>query len=102
MRELNRTYRGKDRTTDVLSFEAGIPVDPGESGKILGDIVINIARADEQARARNVGLYKEIDRLLVHGALHLIGYDHEVSPKEAQRMRRKERKILHALETVVT
>jgi probable rRNA maturation factor len=102
MKELNRIYRGKDGTTDVLSFEAGIPVSAGESGMILGDIVINVARADEQARARDVGIYEEINRLLVHGTLHLTGYDHEVSPKEAQRMSRKERKILDALEKMAT
>jgi probable rRNA maturation factor len=72
MRTLNRRYRGKDKTTDVLAFPAG----PG-SGGFLGDIVISVPYAAREARRREDSRSREIDRLLVHGFLHLMGYDHE-------------------------
>ena len=74
MRTLNRRYRGKDKTTDVLAFPAGPgPVSEG----FLGDIVISVPYAAREARRREDTRSREIDRLLVHGFLHLLGYDHE-------------------------
>jgi probable rRNA maturation factor len=74
MRTLNRRYRGKDKTTDVLAF----PAEPGAaSGGFLGDIVISVPYAAREARRREDTRSREIDRLLVHGFLHLLGYDHE-------------------------
>jgi len=97
MRTLNRTYRNKDRTTDVLSFpmrEGGFPkIQPD----LLGDIVISLPQAERQARADNSPVAEEIDRLLVHGLVHLLGYDHERGPKEAARMSAKERRLLMRL-----
>lgn len=93
MRTLNRTYRGKDRTTDVLSFPMIERVPPGYDG-LLGDIVISIPKAGRQARDAGCPLSEELDRLFVHGLLHLFGYDHELGPAEARRMQRKEKKIL--------
>jgi probable rRNA maturation factor len=72
MRTLNRRYRGKDKTTDVLAFPAG----PG-SGGFLGDIVISVPYATREARRREDTRSREIDRLLLHGYLHLMGHDHE-------------------------
>ncbi|HKD11416.1 MAG TPA: rRNA maturation RNase YbeY [Thermoanaerobaculia bacterium] len=69
MRSLNRRYRRKDRSTDVLSF-------PG-AGLALGDIVISVPYASREARRRGATTRREIDRLLLHGYLHLLGYDHE-------------------------
>ncbi len=69
MRTLNRRYRRKDRPTDVLSFPAG--------GRTLGDIVISVPYAAREARRRGATAGGEIDRLLLHGYLHLLGYDHE-------------------------
>ena len=69
MRSLNRRYRRKDRSTDVLSF-------PG-AGFALGDIVISVPYASREARRRGGTTRREIDRLLLHGYLHLLGYDHE-------------------------
>jgi len=90
MRSLNLRYRGIDRTTDVLSF----PQREGQFSDlrpdILGDIVISLPTAVRQARERNHSLGSEIERLLVHGLLHLLGYDHERGPADARRMRRKE------------
>ena len=70
MRSLNRRYRRKDRSTDVLAF-------PGGANGFLGDVVISVPYASRQARRRGEPASREIDRLLVHGLLHLCGYDHE-------------------------
>lgn len=102
MRRLNSDFRGIPRSTDVLSFEAGIPL-PGDSPSpvVLGDIVICIPKAEEQAVSAGVGFYEEVYRLMIHGVLHLVGYEHEVSENGARAMRRKEQRILNALKKVV-
>jgi rRNA maturation RNase YbeY len=142
MRVLNRRYRNKDRTTDVLAFPMQIsPLTltlslqgrgkekvsslqgrgkekisslqgrgkekissppSGERTKVrgtvlLGDVVISMPTAQRQAAQLGHGLYDEVTRLLVHGVLHLLGYDHERGPREAARMARKERAILKAI-----
>jgi rRNA maturation RNase YbeY len=88
MRRLNQDWRGHDRTTDVLSF----PQDEGRNG-LLGDVVISLDTARRQAAEQGTTLGREVDRLLIHGLLHLLGYDHERSPAEARRMRRRERTL---------
>jgi probable rRNA maturation factor len=80
--ELNRTYRGKDRPTDVLSFAYD-----GESG---GDIAISMDRAVEQAPRFHATFEQEVARLVVHGVLHLLGYDHHTSA-DGRRMKARER-----------
>ncbi|MGH9365343.1 MAG: rRNA maturation RNase YbeY [Thermoanaerobaculia bacterium] len=75
MRRLNRVYRGKDKTTDVLAFPAG-------AGALLGDIVVSVPYASRQARRRGDRPSREIERLLLHGYLHLLGYDHELDGGE--------------------
>jgi probable rRNA maturation factor len=77
MRSLNRHYRGKDRSTDVLAFPSG----SGGDG-FLGDIVISVPYAAREARRRDDTRAREIDRLLLHGFLHLMGYDHETDAGE--------------------
>ncbi|MDQ2870470.1 MAG: rRNA maturation RNase YbeY [Acidobacteriota bacterium] len=77
MRRLNRDYRGKDRSTDVLAF-------PAAGGPLLGDIVVSVPYASRQARRRGEPASREIDRLLVHGFLHLLGYDHETDLGEME------------------
>jgi rRNA maturation RNase YbeY len=64
---------------------------------LLGDVVISMPTAKRQAAEHGHGLYEEMSRLLVHGVLHLLGYDHERGPREAARMARKERTILRAI-----
>lgn len=89
---LNRDWRGRDRPTDVLSFAQG----EGEGARpagLLGDVVISVDTARRQAAERGATLGRETDRLLVHGLLHLLGYDHEGSPAEARRMQRRERAL---------
>ena len=76
--ELNREYRGKDSATDVL----------------LGDIVISMERAMEQAELYGHSLQREVAYLTVHSMLHLLGYDHEAGGLEAVRMREKEEAVL--------
>jgi probable rRNA maturation factor len=102
MRRLNREHRGKDRTTDVLSFPMyepfNVPRQPvaGEPELMLGDIIISLDVAARQAAAYDAALDAEIERLLVHGVLHLLGHDHE-EPDERRRMVREERKLAKAI-----
>jgi probable rRNA maturation factor len=97
MRTLNRRYRGKDETTDVLSFSLREGRFPSIQPDMLGDIVISIPVAARQARREGHSIAREIDRLLVHGLVHLLGYDHERGPRETRRMTRKELALLKGL-----
>ena len=92
MHALNRAHRGKDRPTDVLAFAQG-EGDGGAPEGLLGDVVISVDTARRQARTARHPLGREAERLLVHGLLHLLGYDHERSAREAARMKRKEREL---------
>jgi probable rRNA maturation factor len=78
IRILNRDYRGADTPTDVLSFSLLEAEDvlPDGSGNVLGDVVISVETARRQAEERGEAVEKEIDILLTHGVLHLLGYDH--------------------------
>jgi probable rRNA maturation factor len=82
IRSLNRRYRGKDRPTDVLAF-------PAESGGLLGDIVISLPYASRRARRLGEPPAKEVGRLLLHGLLHLRGYDHETDRGEMDSLEAK-------------
>jgi rRNA maturation RNase YbeY len=97
MHALNRTWRGKNRPTDVLAFaqREGASTPPAE---LLGDVVISVDTARRQADDLGHSLASEGERLLVHGLLHLLGYDHERSAREARRMQRRERALLRVLE----
>lgn len=96
MTRLNAEFRGVHRTTDVLSFEAAISAAGGDGQNVLGDVVINVPQAELQAKEYNLGIYEEINRLLIHGILHLLGYDHERSVYYEKQMKKKEREIFHA------
>ena len=89
--ELNRSWRGKDRPTDVLSFPAG-PL-PGEGPRLLGDVVISLDTARRAAKERGSTVEAELERYLVHGLLHLLGHDHH-KPAEARRMAALEEQLL--------
>ncbi|KPK33478.1 MAG: hypothetical protein AMK70_09415 [Nitrospira bacterium SG8_35_1] len=93
MKQLNADYRGINKVTDVLSFETALPVQH-DGGAILGDVVINIPRAESQAKEYGTTFYEELFRLLIHGTLHLLGYDHEESYYRARKMRNKEEELL--------
>ena len=75
LQELNVSYRGIDKPTDVLSFPADF-MDPDLEGRYLGDVVISLSRAEEQAQNRGHKVEAELQLLTVHGVLHLLGYDH--------------------------
>ena len=98
IRELNRTYREKDAPTDVLSFPqydfaAGETPHPDFRCE-LGDIVLSLTRAREQAKEIGHGFRRETAFLAVHSVLHLLGYDHERSPEEEEEMCRRQREIM--------
>ncbi len=95
MRRLNREYRGKDAPTDVLAFP--IREAPGPASLLLGDVVISLPTAARQATVQGHSLETELAALLIHGVLHLCGYDHERNAREAGRMRRKEHAIMQRL-----
>ncbi len=85
IRELNKNWRGKDKATDVLSF----PINEKPLGykyKVLGDVVISIPYTKKQAEKIGFSYKEEVLRLLIHGILHLLGYDHEKSEEEAKIM----------------
>jgi probable rRNA maturation factor len=75
LRRLNRDFRGKDYATDVLSFPS--EPRPSGSGQFLGDIAISLSRARAQAREYQHSLEQEVQILMLHGVLHLLGHDHE-------------------------
>lgn len=82
LRRLNRDFRGKDKSTDVLSF-------PGEEtpeGRHLGDIVVSIPTAARQAAERGATLLEEVKLLLLHGVLHCLGHDHETDRGEMEKL----------------
>lgn len=90
IRELNRQYRQKDRPTDVLSFPMFDDTCENIQPNLLGDIVISVETALKQAEKRKHPLYRELCFLLIHGTLHLMGYDHETSKMDKRKMRKKE------------
>ena len=92
MRPLNAKYRKKNKTTDVLSF----PADPSMPSKaaLLGDVIISVEQAKRQAKERKTSLKMEMVSLLIHGILHLSGYDHERSQRQAKIMASLEQKLL--------
>ena len=96
--ELNREFRNIDKPTDVLSFPLGengvYDTDLSTGAKLLGDIVISIPKAMEQAKEYNHSLQREIGFLTVHSMLHLLGYDHEQGGMEEVHMREKEETVL--------
>ena len=88
MRRINRTYRFRDRTTDVLSF-------PGEAtpdGHHLGDVLISVPAARRQAATAHHSPERELRLLLLHGVLHCLGHDHETDDGAMERLERKLRR----------
>ncbi|MBE6670860.1 MAG: rRNA maturation RNase YbeY [Ruminococcaceae bacterium] len=90
IRELNREYRDIDRETDVLSF----PMEDDGDEVVLGDVVISLEKAKEQAEEYGHSIEREISFLCVHSCLHLLGYDHETSEEDEKVMFAKQDEIL--------
>lgn len=110
IRKLNKNYRQIDRTTDVLSFpqdvtkiapDVNVPIarNNQSTNLILGDIVISVDSAKRHARVYQATLATEIDKLIVHGILHLLGYDHK-KKKDIILMRAKEKQLLALINSV--
>lgn len=88
MRAFNRDFRGKDRTTDVLSF----PGEPGPEGWPLGDVAISVPQAARQAGELGIRVERELRLLILHGALHCLGHDHETDGGEMSALERRLRR----------
>jgi len=122
MKKLNRTFRGVDKATDVLSFPQSLPPFNSPLSKgvyrgvikselrtpnsalrtphfVLGDIVINLHRSRRQAIEQSITLNEELKRLTIHGLLHLLGYEHEKSRYKKKKMESKEKELFDALES---
>jgi probable rRNA maturation factor len=99
IQEINSEYRDKDKPTDVISFameelgEGEIPLSGADMPRILGDIIISLAKAKEQAEDYGHSFLRELGFLSVHGFLHLLGYDHEIEEDE-KRMFGRQKDIL--------
>ena len=92
MRNLNRKFRKKNKTTDVLTFPADdSDADPNATGRPLGDIVISLDQARRQARDERHSLATEVRYLLLHGILHALGFDHETDDGEMNALEMKVR-----------
>lgn len=101
IQRLNKQYRKIDAPTDVLSFPLGIDgvydINQDTGAQMLGDIVISVEKAVDQAEEYGHSLQREIGFLTVHSMLHLLGYDHEAGTMDAVKMREKEEKVLSDL-----
>ncbi len=101
IRELNAEFRGIDRETDVLSFpigdEEGFEVDPDNDAIILGDIVVSLEKAREQAEEYSHSFKRELAFLITHSLFHLLGYDHVNGGEEEKIMFAKQEKVLERL-----
>ena len=108
VQELNRSYRGKDEPTDVLAFfmtQAAVKADedvlpfvtPPDGLLHLGEVIISYPQAVSQAKTHRHSIENELAILIIHGMLHLLGYDHEV-PEQKRQMRAREKDILSRVE----
>jgi probable rRNA maturation factor len=98
---MNYSWRGKNKPTDVLSFPQWERHELKKLARArrlpsweLGDVVISLDTAKKQAKEHGIAMERELEILLVHGILHLLGYDHEISPVEQRKMEKLERKLL--------
>lgn len=98
VRKLNASYRGKDMPTNVLSFPAGIEAKDLPRGTVLplGDVAVAYGACEREAKTEGKSLKSHLSHLMVHGVLHLLGYDHE-DDADARTMERLEKRILARL-----
>jgi probable rRNA maturation factor len=98
MAGLNEQYRARSGPTDVLSFPMYTEEELQQmQPEVLGDVVISVETAKRQAASVGCTLWEEIARLLIHGVLHLLGFDHERSASDGRAMRARERRLLAVL-----
>ncbi|MFH2136714.1 MAG: rRNA maturation RNase YbeY [Patescibacteria group bacterium] len=96
MEKLNKVWRGKNKTTDVLSFTYE-KYKRGSKKPLIGEIIISYPRAARQAKEREASTTEEIKMLLIHGALHLAGYNHEKNFRQAREMEKLQNKMVKLL-----
>ena len=96
VQSLNAQYRGQNKPTDVLSFPAYDEADDIPEGETIGDILLSYEKIKADAENQGKGFEDHLTHLIVHGFLHLLGYDHQ-SPEEAEEMEQKEITILNEL-----
>jgi len=94
IRKLNQQFRGKDYATDVLSFPTEAEVFEAEEKANLGEVVISVQRAAVQAKENGLSFKNEVAQLILHGLLHLSGYDHETDKGQMNRLELKLRRKL--------
>ena len=97
IRDINKTYLQRDRPTNVIAFPMALGDHGNVNPQVLGDVVISAETALSDAGRAGIDLEDEITFLLIHGVLHLLGYDHEGPAAQARRMRSKEREIFFTL-----
>jgi probable rRNA maturation factor len=99
--KLNQQYLARNYPTDVLAFS----MKEGEFGEVnpylLGDVVISVETAKKQAEAKGHSLEEELSLLIIHGILHLLGYDHETRGSQARRMHKKEKELLSIIKNKI-
>ncbi|MBF0200770.1 MAG: rRNA maturation RNase YbeY [Desulfamplus sp.] len=98
IQELNSSYRGIDAPTNVLSFPMLGGEFPDMGGKVLGDIVVSASTALQEALEAGISIEERISQLLVHGILHLVGYDHESGYEDEEAMIQKSLELLRLIE----
>ena len=103
MVKLNKVYRGKNRVTDVLSFEGSkvgfgkFKIGPTEKMQGLGEIVVCLREVTKNARKQSSDFDTEFKKIIIHGVLHLLGHDHEKSETEAEKMEEKQNNYLKSI-----
>lgn len=93
IRRLNKEYRNRDQATDVLAFPQDADAKNDNGGPLLGDVVVSVETSRRQAKKHRLSAEEELVLLIIHGTLHLLGYDHERSGKDKREMQNKTRKI---------
>jgi len=108
MRKMNKEYRGKNRTTDVLAFpevdifKKELRVGPLKKFQNLGEIIICPREVKKNAKRFNSNFQTELARVLIHGILHLLGYDHEKSEERAKNMEKKQQHYLELWRKIIS
>ncbi|MDY6881800.1 MAG: rRNA maturation RNase YbeY [Desulfatiglans sp.] len=96
--QLNKHYLGREGPTNVLAFPMGPDSFPKVPSYMMGDVVISLETAVRESKEQGEPSERVVDRLLIHGILHLLGYDHEISSEESLRMDQEEHRLMALLE----
>jgi probable rRNA maturation factor len=98
IKQLNKQYLGKDKATNVISFSLREGEYSNINPQILGDIIVSVETAQRDALYGKLTIAQEVDFLIIHGILHLLGYNHEsTTKKEKNKMRQKEKELFNAI-----